>query len=54
MLVCVGASVRVCVSNSKHWFTTFFLQPLPYAIGSTKLSAHEQFFVGAQTVVSLL
>ena len=25
-----------------------------YAIGSTKLSANEQFFVGAQTVVSLL
>ena len=24
-----------------------------YAIGSTKLSANEQFFVGAQTVVSL-
>ena len=43
--------------NSKHWFTTSFLQPLPYfsyAIGSRKLSANEQFFVGAQTVVSLL
>ena len=25
-----------------------------YAIGSIKLSANEQFFVGAQTVVSLL
>ena len=25
-----------------------------YAIGSTKLSANEQFFVGTQTVVSLL
>ena len=25
-----------------------------YAIGSRKLSANEQFFVGAQTVVSLL
>ena len=25
-----------------------------YAIGSTKLSANEQFFVGAQTVVGLL
>ena len=25
-----------------------------YAIGSTKLSANEQFFVGAQTVVCLL
>ena len=53
--------------NSKHWFTTSFLQPLPvyvrawalgcfhsYAIGPRKLSANEQFFVGAQTVVSLL
>ena len=25
-----------------------------YAVGSRKLSANEQFFVGAQTVVSLL
>ena len=42
--------------NFKHWFTTSFLQPLTtsYAIGSRKLSANEQFFVGAQTVVSLL
>ena len=44
-------------SNSKHWFTTF-LPSTPavfsYAIGSRKLSANEQFFVGAQTVVSLL
>ena len=38
------------------------LKPMPpsttavfsYAIGSRKLSANEQFFVGAQTVVSLL
>ena len=37
--------------NSKHWFTTAVFS---YAIGSRKLSAHEQFFVGAQTVVSLL
>ena len=29
--------------NSKHWFTTSFLQPLPY-LGSRKLSANEQFF----------
>ena len=28
--------------------------PLPSAIGSRKLSANKQFFVGAQTVVSLL
>ena len=44
-------------ANSKHWFTTSFLQPLPYLVmpwGSRKLSANEQFLVGAQTVVSLL
>ena len=45
-------------ANSKHWFKTSFLRPLPYlvsyVIGSRKLSANEQFFVGAQTVVSLL
>ena len=45
--------------DSKHWFTTSmsFLQPLPYisyATGYRKLSANEQFFVGAQTVVRLL
>ena len=34
--------------------TTAFLQPFSYVIGSRKLSANEQFFVGAQTVVSLL
>ena len=77
------------LANSKHWFTTSFLQGrcrkamlrvwqtrwlnpkiklqalvydiLPsttavfsYATGSRKLSANEQFFVGAQTVVRLL
>ena len=45
------------VANSKHWFTTYFLQPLAvfsYTIGSRKLSANEQFFVGAQTVVGLI
>ena len=43
-------------ANSKHWFTTSFLQPLvydilpsttavfSYVIGSRKLSANEQFF----------
>ena len=54
-------------TNSKHWFTSSFLQPalvydiLPtatavfsYAVGSRKLSVNEQFFIGAQTVVSLL
>ena len=46
-------------ANSKHWFTTSFIQVsttavFSYAIGSRKLSANEQFFVGAQTVVNLL
>ena len=43
--------------NSKHWF--FDILPsttavFSYATGSRKLSANEQFFVGVQTVVSLL
>ena len=45
------------VANSKHRFTTSFLQPLPYLVtpeGPKKMSVNEQFFVGAQTVVSLL
>ena len=45
-------------ANSKHRFMTSFLQSLLYllssAIGSRELSANEQFFVGAQTLVSLL
>ena len=56
---CLGArllSQSYQYPDSKHWFTTAFPQPLPYfyAIGSRKLSANQQFFVGAQTVVSLL
>ena len=42
--------------TSKHWFTTSFLQPLPYfiyTIGSRKLTS-SFFVIGAQTVVSLL
>ena len=44
------------MTNSKHWFTTSFLQPLPYLVTSYihENSANEQFFVGAQTVVSWL
>ena len=45
-------------ANSKHRFMASFLQSLLYllssAIGSRELSANEQFFVGAQTLVSLL
>ena len=44
-------------ANSKHWFTTSFLQPLPYLVTPRvpeKMSANEQLFVGAQTVVCLL
>ena len=38
-------------SNSRHWFTTSFLQPLPgFAMPqvSPKRSANGQFFIGAQ------
>ena len=47
-LTVFSAALRLTgtVANSKHWFS--------YTIGSRKLSANEQFFVGAQTVVSLL
>ena len=45
--------------NSKHWFTSVLPSISPsvfiYAIGgSRKLSANQQFFVGAQTVAGLL
>ena len=55
-LVQLPATLTPADPDSKHWFTTSFLQPLPfsYAIGSRKLSANEQFFVGAQTEVILL
>ena len=56
MLVCAGASVCVCVKlqalvdDILPSTTAIF----SYTIGSRKLSAKKQFFVGAQTVVSLL
>ena len=43
--------------NSKQWFTTSFLQPLPYLVtpqGPENCQLTSSFFVGAQTVVSLL
>ena len=43
--------------NSKHWFTTSFLQPLPYLItplGPENCQITSSFFVGAQAVVSSL
>ena len=43
--------------NSKHWFTTSFLQPLAYLVtpqGPENCQLTSSFFVGAQTVVSLL
>ena len=44
-------------TNSKHWFTTAFLQPLLYIV-TPKVPENCQltssFFVGAQTVVRLL
>ena len=44
-------------SDSKQWFTTSTTSTtavFSYAIGPRKLSANEKFFVGAETVVSLL
>ena len=48
-------------ANCKYWFVVNLPSFLPsttavlsYAIGSRKLSANEQFFDGAQTVVTLL
>ena len=52
-----GAGKRCLVSNSKHWFTTSFLQPLPYLVtpsGRENGQLMSSFFVGAQTVVNLL
>ena len=43
-------------ANSKHWFYDILPSTtavFSYAIGSRKLSANEQFFVGAQAVVKL-
>ena len=45
------------VPNSKHRFTTSFLQPLPYLVTPQvpeNCQLTSSFFVGAQTVVSLL
>ena len=49
----LSLSPSPCTPNSKHILpsTTAIFS---YAIGSWKLSANEQFFVGAQTVVHLL
>ena len=54
---CIGKGwERASIPNSKHWFTTSFHPPLPYLFTpqGPENSANEQFFVGAQTVVSLL
>ena len=45
-----NAKLQALVYNILPSTTAMF----SYAIGSKKLSANEQFFVGAQTVVSLL
>ena len=40
--------------DSKHWFTTSFLQPLPYLVtplGPENCQLTSSFFVAAQTVV---
>ena len=48
--VCVCVKLQVLVYDILPSTTAVF----SYAIGSRKLSVNEQFFVGAQTVVSLL
>ena len=54
------SAVSGCVGNlPKHQALVYDILPsttaaFSYAIGSRKLSANEQFFVRAQTVVSLL
>ena len=53
-----GRGGGVMGANSKHWFTTSFLQPLPYLVtplGPKNCQLTSIFVVGgAQTVVSLL
>ena len=46
----MGPKLQALVYDILPSTTTVF----SYAIGSRKLSANEQFFVGAQTVVSML
>ena len=48
--VCGGVKLQALVYNILPSTTAVFI----YAIGSRKLSANEQFFVDAQTVVCLL
>ena len=47
----VDSQVQTPSTGLRHPSTTAVFS---YATGSKKLSANEQFFVGAQTVVSLL
>ena len=47
---CTGSKLQALVYDSLPSTTAVF----SYAIGSRILSTNEQFFVGAQTVVSLL
>ena len=41
-------------SNCKHWLTTSFLQPLPYLVTEICQLTRSFYFIGDQTVVSLL
>ena len=54
--MCVYTCVCVCVKLQALVYNILLLTTavFSYAIGSRNLSANEQFFVGAQTVVSLL
>ena len=60
MCVCVRLHMHACVCVCvKLQALVYDILPstiaiFSYAIGPRKLSANEQFFVGAQTVVSLL
>ena len=52
--ICTAASVVYKLQALVYDILPSTTAVFSYAIGSTKLSANEQFFVGAQTVVSLL
>ena len=55
----LGHTLKCCMLTGKLQALVYDILPsttavFSYAIGSRKLSANEQFFVGAETLVSLL
>ena len=56
MCVCVCECVNVCVKLQELVYDILLSTTavFSYAVGSRKLSANKQFFVGARTVVRLL